>query len=415
MGSRPTALIVLGMHRSGTSAVAGCVQLLGVDLGGPLLPANYANERGYFELAEIVAIHDEFLREFGIAALDVGSLPAGWERTPAAEKVRERLREVLIRNFGKAPLWALKDPRICLLLPLWRPLLEELGVAPRFLLVFRRPWEVVESLRTRDDLTTWEALDIWRRHSSAAELETRGAERAVLTYDELLETPEIVLGRVAERLAIEWPRDLSSSSAEIRLFLDGSLRHHRTIEPPADLPREVFSAVRSLARALSELKRSDADAAWKRIDRLKSECEGRLFSIRPAEIPSAHVTTRDRVRWIDVPPPVVLRPGEARKVRVTFRNDGEASLLRRALFVSYHWREPEPPFRVVTWDGLRTPVGRALDPEEEWSGDLAVVAPVEPGDYLLEVDLVREGVVWFANLGVTAPMSEARVSSRPFE
>ncbi len=62
------ALLVLGMHRSGSSALAGALELLGVPLGGPLMPPARDNERGFFELAGMVALHDELLEAGGLYA-----------------------------------------------------------------------------------------------------------------------------------------------------------------------------------------------------------------------------------------------------------------------------------------------------------------------------------------------------------
>ena len=60
------SLVILGMHRSGTSALAGLVQLLGVNLGEDLLPAMpEVNEKGFFEHQEILDIHEGLLKSLG--------------------------------------------------------------------------------------------------------------------------------------------------------------------------------------------------------------------------------------------------------------------------------------------------------------------------------------------------------------
>src|SRR6266446_6985151 len=56
------AIVVLGMHRSGTSALCGALDVLGVNFGKHLMTANEANTKGYWEHPEIVALHDELLR-----------------------------------------------------------------------------------------------------------------------------------------------------------------------------------------------------------------------------------------------------------------------------------------------------------------------------------------------------------------
>ena len=60
------AIIVLGMHRSGTSVFTGVLSLLGVDLGSKLMPATGANESGYWEHQEVVGVNDRLLRALGL-------------------------------------------------------------------------------------------------------------------------------------------------------------------------------------------------------------------------------------------------------------------------------------------------------------------------------------------------------------
>src|SRR5205085_1727054 len=104
------------MHRSGTSALTGALHALGVPLGAPLLPPNFANERGYWELADVVVIDDGVLVRLGAAPMEVEALPEGWETSPLAAEAVRLLVDLLRRNFEGEPLWAIKDPRICILL-----------------------------------------------------------------------------------------------------------------------------------------------------------------------------------------------------------------------------------------------------------------------------------------------------------
>ena len=83
-----TAVIVLGMHRSGTSALAGTLQRLGLDLGDGLMPANAENERGFFEHLEIVDIHDRLLATLDSSWDDPNSLEPGWVERPEVEPYR---------------------------------------------------------------------------------------------------------------------------------------------------------------------------------------------------------------------------------------------------------------------------------------------------------------------------------------
>src|SRR5271166_6443184 len=114
-GSIP--LIVLGMHRSGTSALAGTLHHLGVGLGARMMQASPDNPRGYWEHSDVVAINHGVMAELGRAWDDLRPLPAGWAHSEAALRAGRKLSTVLTRDFSEAPLWGLKDPRLCRLLP----------------------------------------------------------------------------------------------------------------------------------------------------------------------------------------------------------------------------------------------------------------------------------------------------------
>src|SRR5580700_667524 len=84
------AVLIFGMHRSGTSALAGMLNFAGLDLGGNLTPGHKDNPRGFFEHDEIWQIHDQLLRETGTSWRDIRQLPPHWRQHPAADLARDR-------------------------------------------------------------------------------------------------------------------------------------------------------------------------------------------------------------------------------------------------------------------------------------------------------------------------------------
>src|ERR1700690_93442 len=80
-----TALVVLGMHRSGTSALTGMLHHLGVALGSRLMAASPDNPRGYWEHSDIVATHERLMAALGWGWDDIRSLPAGFDRLEEAQ------------------------------------------------------------------------------------------------------------------------------------------------------------------------------------------------------------------------------------------------------------------------------------------------------------------------------------------
>ncbi len=224
------AIMVLGMHRSGTSAFSGVLSLMGVDLGSRLLPATPANASGYWEHEEVVAVHDSLLMALGSKWDDPRGLPAGWQTSDAAAGHRTKLRQIIERDFGASPLWALKDPRLCKLLPLWIPLLDEIGCEPVWVLLARHPSESIRSLETREGFLREKSELLWLRHTLDAERETRDRNRVVITFDQLLGDWAATLERVRRAAGIPWPVPPEHTNARVAEFLDPGQRHHHALE-----------------------------------------------------------------------------------------------------------------------------------------------------------------------------------------
>src|SRR5262245_56400184 len=159
------AVFVVGMQRSGTSALTGVLQLLGVELGGKLMPARAGvNDKGFFEHEEIFRVHDALLEAFGSSWDDFAPLPDGWWKDERAREFRLQLEEIVARDFSGAAIWGLKDPRLCKTLPLWRELLAARGVELCPVLIGRAPAEVVESLRKIRGFDPAKSRALWLRH-----------------------------------------------------------------------------------------------------------------------------------------------------------------------------------------------------------------------------------------------------------
>ena len=222
------AIMVLGMHRSGTSAFTGVLSLLGVELGSRLLPASESNPSGHWEHEEVVCVHDSLLAALGSKWDDPKPLPAGWMDSEPAAAHRRQLLDILVRDFAASPLWALKDPRLCKFLPLWISLLEEMECETVWVLLARHPSETIRSLETREGFSREKSELLWLRYTLDAERETAQRNRVVITFDQLLADWEKTLRRVQQAAAIAWP--VSPDRARIGKFLDPGQRHHRAQE-----------------------------------------------------------------------------------------------------------------------------------------------------------------------------------------
>ena len=219
-------LLILGMHRSGTSLLAGSCRLLGADLGGRMMEAGQDNVMGFWEHDEIVQIHDQVLERLGFAWDDVRALPDKWWTYQMIQPQREALKTVLQRDFGASTLGCVKDPRLCRLLPLWQELLKELDWQPLYLLASREPGEIAASLKSRNGFSAEKSALLTLRYSLDAEAGSRDGTRAMVDYGALLKDWRAVLKPAWEKLGLSWPADTAALDAQVERFIHKELRHH---------------------------------------------------------------------------------------------------------------------------------------------------------------------------------------------
>jgi hypothetical protein len=231
------AILILGMHRSGTSALARVLGLCGGTLPADILVPNEYNATGYWEPAAVVALHDELLRSAGSSFDDVGVPEPGWLASVATSPFVERLAQALEGAYGKEALWVVKDPRMCRLVPLWKQVLARLDVAPLVVIPVRNPLEVAASLAERDGFPAAKSHLLWLRHFLEAEVATRDLPRSFVSYDALLQNWRRVVRKIGADLELTWSVPLDSVAPQVETFLDPRGRHHVLLEPdPAAHP-----------------------------------------------------------------------------------------------------------------------------------------------------------------------------------
>ena len=259
------AILVLGMHRSGTSALTWLLGRLGAALPRDAIEASGDNARGYWESQALVKADDQLLRVvrsswFDPRALDFSRLSADGLRSR-----KNRIREAIESAWGDAPLLAIKDPRQCRCVPVILDVLNEMRIEPRALLMLRSPAEIARSLASRDGTTPAYAHLLWLRHMIDAERATRGLMRAVVDYDAMLGDWRGTMTRIAPLAGCEgWQADETEASA-IEAFLDPGLRHHRGAA--SELEEPLTGIVRAVDEALRGLIDADDANARERLDR----------------------------------------------------------------------------------------------------------------------------------------------------
>ncbi|MGB8275105.1 MAG: sulfotransferase [Alphaproteobacteria bacterium] len=269
-------IFVLGMHRSGTSAVTGALAHMGVAAGDNLLPAREGvNDKGFWEQSDAVDLNDAILQRIGSFWDDFRLSPDGWWRAPELVPLRRQLLSILRTEFGKKKLWTLKDPRLCLVLPFWLDAIKELKIRPAFVVIFRQPLEVSLSLERRDGIDYEKSILLWLRHNLNAELWSRGYPRLFVRYRDLLDDPAGIVLRIGRQLGISWPKPKDEGLRCVRAFMEPSLRHHS-----AESEDELFKKgplggmVRQTWQALIDATRDGAAPDEARFDALRKDLDG---------------------------------------------------------------------------------------------------------------------------------------------
>lgn len=243
-------LLVCGMHRSGTSALAGALERAGVNLGQNLMVAQSDdNERGFFEDLDINALNNDFLEDIGFAWDDLRPLQLGQCSPLSLERFNHRLQNQIHSSFPNQNLWATKNPRISLILPLWRRALRELSLNAGCVISVRKTAAIAESLKKRNGFSPLKSGILTLHYYLSAERGSRGIPRAFVGYEELLANPKQVLAELANTLEFQWP---NSELSEVQGFVSADLNHHDEAEySEGVLPQELQETLRELDALLT--------------------------------------------------------------------------------------------------------------------------------------------------------------------
>ena len=229
-----TCVLVAGMHRSGSSALARVLNMLGCGLAKELVAPNPTNETGHWEPLEILKLNDELLESAGSAWDDWTACSPAWFSSPIAEEFKERAAHIFSEEHGTQRLTVMKDPRLARLLPFWLDTLRAAGTEPVVMIPIRNPLEVAQSLHVRDGSDPFYNQLLWLRHVLDAEAGSRGVARHFSTYDQLLDSWTSLVSVAESKLGLRFPRRSARASEEVDAYLADRHRHHR-LSPKAVL------------------------------------------------------------------------------------------------------------------------------------------------------------------------------------
>ena len=218
-------VFILGMHRSGTSALARVLNLMGLYFGGEQVSTgrNLENQKGFWERRDVRTLNDTVLFNAHcdwdcVSEFRVDELPS-----EKIDDYRAAMADIVMDMDAHRP-WFLKEPRFCLLFPLWRAVLE----MPFCIHIHRNPLEVAHSLKERNGVPIRVGLTLWELYNRLALQASAGLPRHIVSYADLLDKPTATVEAVHGALVDFGAYDLRvPGRRELEAFLDHGLRHHR--------------------------------------------------------------------------------------------------------------------------------------------------------------------------------------------
>lgn len=252
MNSR-RVVVVLGMHRSGTSAITKSLELFGISLGERLYGASFDNPKGFWEDEECLNINQELLSIYGyeydsiIKKIDMEN-----------EKVKLLLHDavgVVTKNLDKYNLWAFKDPRTCRYLEFWQSVFEIVGCEVNYIFVSRNPISVAKSLKKRNNLDLEKSYFLWAQHLYMAFLEIKH-RCLLLDYDDFMDNYKLNLDKISNFLNIE--PDSKKVNEYLEEFLDNKLRHTKFNENDIYSNKTIPNFVKSIFWSIDKMVRNES-------------------------------------------------------------------------------------------------------------------------------------------------------------
>lgn len=246
MPNSRTAILVLGMHRSGTSSVTGSLAILGATPPRTLMRPADDNPKGFWESEILSALNDRVLKACNSSWHDWKAFDASLAG-PRIEDLKVEAARLIETEFGEADLIALKDPRICRMVSFWSEVLETMGYHVVCLSPLRAPAEVAASLMARNDMTRSHALRLWLRHVLDAEHFSRDLPRLILPWTDFLSDWRGQISRILATLELDL-KITPQIEAQMDEFLSADLKHQNAAEPVPDWIANTYQHLLALSQ-----------------------------------------------------------------------------------------------------------------------------------------------------------------------
>lgn len=249
---KPKLILILGMHRSGTSMVANLLSAMGVYFGRnrDLFEANYGNIFGHFEHTGAIQISREIANLYGGDWIMPPKLPQDWLDQPAIQSVTTQADKILTQ-LSKKPISAIKVPNLIFNFDLWQKQADKLGIQLDILAIYRNPLEVAHSLNRRNGMDLAEATRYWEAYNKKLLSICKKNPHVLIRYSKLLEEPEKSLALLAEYFSLEISEEILIKS---KLIINPSVRHSQVNDEDLQTDDNISE---STLKILSQLRKKE--------------------------------------------------------------------------------------------------------------------------------------------------------------
>ena len=299
-GMKNRVIVIMGMHRSGTSLITRALQALGVSLGENLsIEAPPDNAKGHWEDQDVLEFNQRLMAALALEWDLIGEADDALMAAPSLDPLVDEARSLILSKVADNRVWAFKDPRTARLWPFWRRVFSDNGLGqPHFVWVIRHPQPVALSLAGRNGFAPVKSHLLWLHHNIIPFEDITAGAHVVVDYDRMLSRPRAELKRIAASMHLP-VKDASSVDEFVADFLDPGLRHfasgeNRTATVGLELVAErAYRVLLEVARDAASPNDPDIVDQWRDICR-----ETAAFVAAASRVDASTVAAQslDRVR-----------------------------------------------------------------------------------------------------------------------
>lgn len=223
--SKNKAFIILGMHRSGTSAFSGVLSQMKVFMGSDLFSAQKGvNEKGFFENSKVVELNEHIFDLILSSWDDPLGTQITLDNVEGLNKIKDKASDLIRQEYLDKPLWGIKDPRMSVLLPFWQPIFSQFDISVNYIIMVRHPIEVCRSLEKRDQFSQTKSLILWLNYTLSSLHYCKGLNYQILLYDDLMSAPEESITSIIKNIDVASLQKVKNASG----FISQKLRNHQS-------------------------------------------------------------------------------------------------------------------------------------------------------------------------------------------